>query len=361
MDAWRIARTPDILCHVPEADTVSAQYLFLDVVGFTRNRSVEAQTDIVAALNEVVRTAVEYLKIEPNRRLFIPTGDGMCIALLELDHPYDLVLQLAVDILRRVQAHDATAADEMRRFRVRLGVNENIDNLVIDINGHRNVAGAGISIAARVMDWADGGQILVSQTVYERLRHRERYMNTFRGYSATAKHNLTIPVFQFITDDPAVNQDVPSTFAPKVVPEERLPLAVAYYIAHALINRPTLLKHKGPLDGMPATLTLWFRAKDSVAEREAKEIDTVRYQTFGAPSSSFDEQFSHYRALPFHIVNELGTFIVSTELSNYVRFFGDPVAQLMGARFANKAGARRLATDWPDIYAQFGLNEAVNP
>ena len=37
------------------------RYLFLDIVSFTRDRSVEAQTDIIAAMNEVVRNVTNDL------------------------------------------------------------------------------------------------------------------------------------------------------------------------------------------------------------------------------------------------------------------------------------------------------------
>lgn len=59
-----------------------------------------------------------------------------------------------------------------------MGINTNADNLVTDINGARNLAGAGINIAQRVMDSADGNQILVSHSVYDTLRDREKRTRT---------------------------------------------------------------------------------------------------------------------------------------------------------------------------------------
>ncbi len=38
--------------------TCSAKYIFLDVVGFTSGRSVEAQTEIVRAINRIVSEAI---------------------------------------------------------------------------------------------------------------------------------------------------------------------------------------------------------------------------------------------------------------------------------------------------------------
>ena len=78
----------------------------------------------------------------------------------------------------------------MRKFHVRIGINENVDNLIIDINGKLNVAGSGINMSQRIMSCCDGGQILISQTVYEFLSAREEYMNLFKVYPATGKHNV---------------------------------------------------------------------------------------------------------------------------------------------------------------------------
>ena len=68
----------------------------------------------------------------------------------------------------------------MRKFDVRIGVNENVDNLIFDINDRANLTGAGINYARRIMDYADGGNILISQTVYERLSQREKYLEKFK-------------------------------------------------------------------------------------------------------------------------------------------------------------------------------------
>ena len=42
-----------------EANIVDAKYIFLDVVGFTRGRHVEAQAAIVDKLNQIVRHVLD--------------------------------------------------------------------------------------------------------------------------------------------------------------------------------------------------------------------------------------------------------------------------------------------------------------
>lgn len=182
-DLERCPHDNDLLDQLTSFENISnAKYIFLDVVGFTQDRSIEAQSDIVYALNEIVRYCVEYVSLPEDKVIYIPTGDGLCIALLNVENPYDIHLQIALYILKRLQTHNNKTQNDTRKFQVRVGLNAHLDNLVIDINGHRNIAGAGISIASRIMGLADGNQILVGQSVYETLRYRERYSNSFKGF-----------------------------------------------------------------------------------------------------------------------------------------------------------------------------------
>lgn len=62
------------------------------------------------------------------------------------------------------------------------------------------MAGSGINLANRIMDNADECQILISQTVYDILCDREKYMNSFNSYNAKIKHSIAIPVHQYIKE-----------------------------------------------------------------------------------------------------------------------------------------------------------------
>lgn len=197
------------------SDTVSAKYVFLDVVGFTHTRSVEAQAEIVRMLNGIVKGSVSKFRIPTNQVRYIPTGDGICIALLNVDTPLDVHVQIALEILRLIKEHNDMTVEPSRRFQVRIGINANVDNLIEDINGLPNVAGAGISIASRIMDMADGDQILVGYSVYDTLRYREKYGVAFRPYKATVKHGQTVGVYQLIVEGvPGLNTSTPQAFKP---------------------------------------------------------------------------------------------------------------------------------------------------
>ena len=195
---------------MPEAQTVQAKYIFLDIVRYTHGRSVEAQSDIVGVLNQLVREAVEAQNLDKEAVIYIPTGDGMCIALLNVNEPFDAHMQIALNILSVVHKHNEKALDKMRQFETRIGVNKNADNRIVDINGRPNVAGAGISMAQRIMDKADAGQILVGVSVYQELVQRENYMHDWRCFEAEVKHGDKVQVYQYVNKKAlGLNADIP--------------------------------------------------------------------------------------------------------------------------------------------------------
>jgi hypothetical protein len=135
------------------------------------------------------------------------------VTLLNVGDPYDIQMQIALGILKRIREHNLHASDEQLAFEVRIGINANRDNVVVDINGNRNVAGAGINEASRIMNKADGGQILVGNPVFETLKSHNEYVSSFRPYSATVKHGLLLQVHQFVGNGrPFLNVSVPNAF-----------------------------------------------------------------------------------------------------------------------------------------------------
>ena len=209
-------------------------------------------------------------------------------------------------------------------------------------------------MASRIMDFADGNQILVSQTVFERLTHREKYMKLFRPYRAVTKHAVELSLYQYIGEHLGVSTQEPAAFRPRSSAHGRLPLRIAYYFAHALQNRSTLLKHKEIGDEPAATVLLWFLSKDSVAIRQARETDRIIYDTEGEHDESFETRLQHYRAIPFSVLTDLTDFIVVNHLAAFTECFVERIPDL-GARFVNRKGATRLINEWPEIAAEFGI------
>jgi len=141
-----------------------AHVLFIDTVGYSK-LSINEQRAVVDELTTIVRGSDQYQKAEAEGRLIkIPTGDGMALVFYTTQ---EAPAQCAVEISRALKAYP--------RLQVRMGVHSGPVSGVIDVNGHANLAGAGINIAQRVMACGDAGHILVSKHVAEDLEEYEHW------------------------------------------------------------------------------------------------------------------------------------------------------------------------------------------
>lgn len=331
-----------------------ASYIFLDVVNYSRDRSVEAQTDIIAVLNRTCRVAIDERQFHPDQLILLPTGDGICIAILNVEALYDEDVLLALRIVAGVEQHNKATEDVMRRFQVRIGINTNLDNVVTDINDRRNIAGAGINVAQRVMSMADGNQILITEPVYDRLRPREQYMNAFRSYAANVKHDVRLPVYQLIQEGhQGLNRDTPSAFRTMERQEPRLTEVVAYYFAHAISNRDFFITKLGYEDSMVGTILLWFLAQDSTVAARAGPFGTPYTRTYMAGKAKVQEQFEHYSSLGYDIVTEFADLVGSGPLHPYYKYF--EVGDVIDYRLIKPEGEEKLRAEWASIWDQFGL------
>jgi len=293
---------------MPEV-TAHAKYVFLDIVKYSYGRSVEAQADIINNLNRIVTDATASLGVRREDYIFLPTGDGICTAILDPGAPYDIHVEIAQRILERLADHNASATDAMRQFQVRIGLNENVDNLVTDINGQRNVAGAGINTAQRIMSAADGNQIMVGEAVYETLRHREKYMNCFRRFQDVVKHNVTLTVFQYIASFPHLNVEIPSRFRSEPSTAKKLSKNAAYYLAHAIKNRKAIIKKRNHAQSCYSTVVLLaLLARDTLELSRSTDVRPYKPQTWGYGLSTFEEQLDFYNGQDFWVISELSEF-----------------------------------------------------
>ena len=91
-----------------EPRDVDAKYVFLDIVEFTEKRTIEAQSAIIETFNDIVTRAVEASVLTYKQKpLFIPTGDGLCIAFISDADGFDIHIRTALRILELVDAHNA--------------------------------------------------------------------------------------------------------------------------------------------------------------------------------------------------------------------------------------------------------------
>jgi hypothetical protein len=338
-----------------KAETASIKYIFIDVVGFTKDRSVEAQSDIVEKLNEIVSHAISSNPIPEDHLIVLPSGDGLCIALIELPQPFDIHLILALDILKELDNYNANIEDKMRKFEIRIGINENIDNIIIDYNKHRNVAGAGISMAQRIMNLADGSQILIGQTVYEILQHREKYLNAFKIYQAKGKHGIEFDVYQYtLQGHNWLNIQTPSIFSPQKPVETRISKLVAYYFAHAIANKEFFIKkiNRSGYEYVSIVL-LYLLASDSESKSNAKEFESPSIKTWSTGNVSIDEQFEYYNKIDYWTICLLSKEISERYLGKFIYFFEKEADIFTLYAFINEKGREKLKREWPDIWEEF--------
>src|SRR5438874_2803209 len=167
-----------------------AHVLFIDIVGYSK-LSTNEQRAAVDELNEVVRASEQFQEAEAAGRLIkIPTGDGM--ALVFYTSP-EAPVQCAVEI--------SGSLKERPHLQLRMGVHSGPVSGVIDVNGHVNLAGAGLNMAQRVMDCGDAGHILLSKRVAEDLAEYEQWRSLLHQLGACeVKHGARISVVNLYAD-----------------------------------------------------------------------------------------------------------------------------------------------------------------
>src|ERR1700746_3841394 len=168
-----------------------AHVLFIEIVGYSK-LSINEQGAAVDELNEVVRVSEQFQKAEAAARLIkIPTGDGM--ALVFYTSP-EAPVQCAVEISRILKEHP--------RLQLRMGVHSGPVSGVIDVNGHANLAGAGLNMARRVMDCGDAGHILLSKHIAEDLEDYEEWRPLLHDLgTCEVKHGVRVGVVNLFSDE----------------------------------------------------------------------------------------------------------------------------------------------------------------
>jgi len=167
-----------------------AHILFIDTVGYSK-LSINEQRAVVDELTTIVRGSDQYQKAEAAGRLIkIPTGDGMALVFYTSQ---EAPAQCAIEISGALKAHP--------RLQVRMGVHSGPVSGVIDVNGHANLAGAGINMAQRVMNCGDAGHILVSKHVAEDLEEYEHWRPLLHDLgTCEVKHGMRVAIANLYGD-----------------------------------------------------------------------------------------------------------------------------------------------------------------
>src|SRR2546421_10691793 len=175
----------------PEVKFEIGHVLFIDIVAYSK-LLINEQSEQIQKLKTIVRGTERVRLAEAEGKLLrLPTGDGG--ALVFRTSPEAAVL-CAVEISKELKRHP--------ELQVRMGIHSGPVNEITDLNEQANIAGAGINLAQRVMDWGDAGHILLSKHVAEDLEQYPRWRPYLHDLGeCEVKHGVRIGIVNFCDDE----------------------------------------------------------------------------------------------------------------------------------------------------------------
>lgn len=141
-----------------------SRILFIDIVGFSKKPSHD-QKILIQKLTRLVQKTSVLNSLEKERRVELPTGDGIALALWG---PAELPLLAAMELAELIKKYNSQCSPSLT-IEVRTGINTGEVFTVTDINSQRNIVGEGINNAQRVMDFGDAGHIMASKKLVEEI------------------------------------------------------------------------------------------------------------------------------------------------------------------------------------------------
>jgi TolB-like protein/Tfp pilus assembly protein PilF len=227
--------------------------LFIDLVGYSK-RLIDEQKELLNKLNrivletEVVRTAEAAGKLTR-----IPTGDGMA-----------LVFRTSPEAPARCALEISKALREEPELQLRMGIHSGPVSDVTDVNERANIAGAGINMAQRVMDFGEAGHILLSRHVAEDLEHYARWQPYLHDLGLVeVKHGVRLGIVNLYSGEvgnPKMPEKLASTLNESATPRTRRKLTativiIALFAAALLAVLFTRAKHRNSTFGPAAAVS----------------------------------------------------------------------------------------------------------
>jgi class 3 adenylate cyclase len=164
----------------------TAHILFLDVVGYS-TLPLDRQTAVFRGLQDIVNNSGTVADAASRDEVIrTPTGDGM--ALVFFDHCSNAI-RCARELAQQIEGS----------FAVRMGIHSGEVVRQLDVNGNMNVSGDGINVAQRVMDFGDGGHILMSLAYATELQRAgdPAAADCHDIGIASAKHGIQIHLYNY--------------------------------------------------------------------------------------------------------------------------------------------------------------------
>ena len=171
--------------------------LFMDIVGCSKLASDE-QKRIVGRLQELVRESPQFRQSRESEQLIsLPTGDGMALVFF---NKLEAAVLCAIEITKAIQFESLC--------KIRMGVHTGPVFVMEDINGKRNVSGAGINRAERIMSCGEDGHILLSESAAEPLSHLTRWRDNIQDVGECQVKDGWLRVWNFV-NGPIGNVRIP--------------------------------------------------------------------------------------------------------------------------------------------------------
>jgi KaiC/GvpD/RAD55 family RecA-like ATPase/class 3 adenylate cyclase len=149
------------------SEVVNVNFFFIDIVGLSDpSLSVKKQIAKIENLNRMITSCDALVKSTKDKKIVLPTGDGMAIGFLL--HP-ELPLRLSIELHKKLRSYNYGKKSKEDSIGVRIGISSGLVFIVSDINGNQNVWGPGIIIARRVMDLGDNMHILLADPLASQL------------------------------------------------------------------------------------------------------------------------------------------------------------------------------------------------
>jgi class 3 adenylate cyclase len=178
----------------------TAHILFLDVVGYS-TFPLDQQIAVFRGLQDIVNKNATVTETAAEGEVIrTPTGDGMALVFFAR---CPVAIHCAIELSEQIETEGG--------FAVRMGIHSGEVARQVDVNGVMNVSGDGINIAQRVMDFGDGGHILLSLAYAKKLQESgdSTAADCHDIGVASAKHGKQIHLFNY--HRPAIGTpDVPA-------------------------------------------------------------------------------------------------------------------------------------------------------
>jgi TolB-like protein/Tfp pilus assembly protein PilF/class 3 adenylate cyclase len=223
--------------------------LFIDIVGYSK-LLIDEQRDRIRELKGIVRGTEQFRLAEGEGKLLrLPTGDG---GALVFRNTQEAPVLCALEISKALKNYP--------ELQVRMGIHSGPVNEVADLNEQLNMAGAGINIARRVMDYGDAGHILLSKHVAEDLEDYARWRPYLHELGeCETKHGAVISVVN-LYDDEVGNPQLPEKL--KEAQQERAAKAAASRPAPT-VRRKHVLTAAAAFLIAASGLVVWFYSRQA--------------------------------------------------------------------------------------------------